>query len=151
MTFELNLDGVDAWGSSIILRSGTHPVKVVDEEIDTSGDHPVVKLQMEAIGGDEAGGEIRDWIHITEKTKGRIVQLYNAFGVEIPKGAFKWISLKGKRAKILVREEPKRNEPDKTVSQVKTYMPLGADDVADAVADAFAGSTASKTDDDIPF
>lgn len=151
MTFELNLDGVDAWGSSIILRPGTHPVKVVDEEIDTSGDHPVVKVQMEAIGGEEAGGEIRDWIHVTQNTKGRIVQIYKAFGVEIPSGTFKWVSLKGKRAKILVREEPKRSEPDKKVSQVKTYMPLGADDVADVVTDAFSGNSAGASDDDIPF
>jgi hypothetical protein len=150
MTFELNLDGVEPWKSGgLILRSGTHPVKVVEEEIDTTGDHPVVKVQMVAIGGEEKDAEIRDWIHVTKNSLGRIAQIYEAFGVEVPSGAFKWIPLKGRQAKIVVREEPKRDDPDRMVSVVKGYSALSASDAIGEAATALGASPVE--DDDIPF
>lgn len=146
MTFELNLDGVEAWKpGGVILRAGTHPVRCVDEEIDTKGDHPVVTLHLEAIGGEEKGGEIRDWIHVTEASLGKVAQMYEAFGVEVPAGSFKWIPVKGRQAKALVREEPKYDDPSKTVSKVKGYMPLSE------IAGGFEATGASDDNDPIPF
>jgi hypothetical protein len=157
MSFKISLDDVEPWkGGGVILNPGTHPIVVVDEEVDLEGDHPVVKVQLEAIGGDEKGGEIRDWIHVTEKTLGRIAQIYEAFGIDIPSGEFEWIPLKGKRAKAIIRKEPRRDgELDeatgkvKLVSEVKSYVPLGESDAVDQVKDAFDATEAD--DKDIPF
>jgi hypothetical protein len=152
MSFKLSLDGVEPWkAGGVILRSGNHPITVVDEEIDTSGDHPVVMLQMEAIGGEETGGEIRDWIHITDKSLGRVAQIYEAFGIQVPEGEFEWIALKGRNATVLVREEPRRDDPSKKSSKVKGYSAIS--DLA-ALKDTFGaeeipGSTGAE--DDIPF
>jgi hypothetical protein len=155
MSFKLSLDGVEPWSAGgMILNPGNHPVTVVDEEIDETGDHPVVMLQMEAIGGEETGGEVRDWVHITNKSLGRVAQIYEAFGVEIPSGEFEWIPLKGRNAKAVVREEPRRDDPSKNRTVVKGYSNLGGDSDVAAVASAvvatpIAGATGAA--DDIPF
>lgn len=154
MTFKLSLDDVEPWkAGGVILNPGTHPVRVVDEEVKLDGQHPVVLITLEAIGGDEKGGEIRDWIHVTENTLGRIAQTYEAFNVEIPSGEFEWIPLKGKQSKAVVRNVPGRDDPDKTFSEVKAYLPLSAEDATVAgVEEAFGATAVSKDDDkDIPF
>lgn len=162
MGFKMSLDDVEPWTpGGVTLRSGTHSIQVVDEEIKEpgddgyDGDHPVVILTLEAIAGDEKGGEIRDWVHVTEKTLGRIAQIFEAFGVEIPSGEFEWISIKGKQAKAVVREEPGRKDPSKKFSEVKSYVALVEGDVVDQLkseldATEIPGS-GGGVDDDIPF
>lgn len=164
-SFKLSLDDVEPWKpGGMILNPGTHHIRVVDEEVDLSGDHPVVKVQMVAVAGEEKGGEIRDWIHVTGKTLGRIAQIYKAFGIEIPSGEFEWISIDDKEAKVIIVKEPRRDgEKDddgnvKLVSEVKAYAPLtDADRAVQGVKDAFGATEAqvsgagSKKDDDIPF
>lgn len=170
MGFKLSLDDVEAWkGGGVILNPGVHPIRVVDEEIKEpgkdgyEGDHPVVVLTLEAIGGEEQGGEIRDWIHVTENTLGRIAQIYEAFKVEVPSGEFEWIPLKGKQAKVVVRKEPRRDgkadpETGKVYenSNVKSYTPLAGDGaIVDRLKEEFdATEVTGKTggvEDDIPF
>jgi hypothetical protein len=152
MTFKLSLDDVEPWkAGGVILNPGTHPVRVVDEEVKLDGQHPVVLITLEAIGGDEKGGEIRDWIHVTENTLGRIAQIYEAFNVEIPSGEFEWIPVKGKQSKAVVRNVPGRDDPDKTFSEVKAYLPLTAEDEAiSSVTEAFDAKPIDD-DKDIPF
>ena len=163
MGFKISLDDVEPWkGGGIILRSGTHPIRVVDEEIKEpgkdgyEGDHPVVILTLEAIGGQEQGGEIRDWVHITQDALGKVAQLYDVFGVDVPSGEFEWISLKGRQAKIVVREKPGRKDPSKKFSEVVSYTKLaGGDDVVDQLKSEFDGEeipgSGGGKDDDIPF
>ena len=162
MSFKLSLDDVEPWKpGGVILRTGTHPIRVVEEEVKLPGeegstsDHPVVILTCEAIGGEERGGEIRDWVHVTEKTLGRIAQIYEAFGVEVPSGEFEWIPLKGRQAKAVVREKPGRNDPSKTFSEVASYVALGKVDEAVERAKDELGATevggGGAKDDDIPF
>lgn len=158
--FKLNLDNVEPWkASGVILGPGEHIVQVVEEEVITDGDHPEVELSLEAVAGDEQGGSIRDWVHVTEKSLGRVAQVLKAFEVEIPEGDFEWPGVKGKRAKIIVRREPKRNEPDRMVTVVKGYAPLTD---TDKVAAEFNATEAKggdpgpeagkpKPEDDIPF
>jgi hypothetical protein len=162
MGFKMSLDDVEPWkGGGLILRAGSHPVRVVDEEIKEpgkdgfEGDHPVVILTLEAIGGEEKGGEIRDWVHITQDALGRVAQIYEAFGVEIPSGEFEWISCKSKQAKAVVREKPGRKDPSKTFSEVQSYVALAA---GDALVEEFKSEFAATEipagggkDDDIPF
>lgn len=162
MGFKMSLDDVEPWkGGGMILRTGTHAVRVVDEEIKEPGDegfdsdHPQVILTLEAISGEEKGGEIRDWVHITADALGRVAQIYEAFDVAVPSGEFEWISLKGHQAKAVVREKPGRKDPSKTFSEVSSYvkLPTGTE-VVDAVAsefDAVEIPGATKDDEDIPF
>jgi hypothetical protein len=165
MGFKMSLDDVEPWkGGGLILRSGTHPIRVVDEEIKEpgkdgyEGDHPVVVLTLEAIGGEEQGGEIRDWVHITPDALGKVAQLYEVFGVEVPSGEFEWISIKGRQAKIVVREKPGRKDPSKKFSEVVSYTALaGHDEAVEALKGAFDASEVEEPgkgggkDDDIPF
>lgn len=162
MGFKMSLDDVEPWkGGGIILRSGTHPIRVVDEEIKEpgkdgyEGDHPVVILTLEAIGGEEQGGEIRDWIHITPDALGKVAQLYEVFGVEVPAGEFEWISIKGRQAKIVVREKPGRKDPSKKFSEVVSYTKLASgEEVVDRLKEEFAAEeipAGGAKDDDIPF
>lgn len=152
MSFKLSLDDVEPWkGGGVILRTGSHPIRVVDEEVKTDGDHPVVVVTLEAIGGEEKGGEIRDWIHVTEASLGRVAQIYEAFKVEVPSGEFEWIPLKGRQAKAIVREKPGRDDPEKMFSEVASYVPLAEGDAV--VADLEKAFDAKPVDDDkdIPF
>lgn len=158
MSFKLSLDDVEPWApGGVILRTGTHPVRVVDEEVKLPGeessksDHPVVVLTLEAIGGEEKGGEIRDWIHVTENTLGRIAQIYQAFNVEIPSGEFTWIPLKGRKAKAVVREVPGRDDPSKKYSEVKSYLPFGEGEEAIAGIEGAFDAKPVDDDKDIPF
>lgn len=163
MGFKMSLDDVEPWkGGGLILRTGTHVVRVVDEEIKEpgkdgyEGDHPVVVLTCEAISGEEKGGEIRDWVHITADALGRVAQIYEAFGVAVPSGEFEWISVKGQQAKAVVREKPGRKDPSKTFLEVSSYvaLPSGEAEALEALksefnAEELPGST--KRDEDIPF
>lgn len=166
MSFKLSLDDVEPWkAGGVILGPGTHPIKVVEEEIEYKGEgddkHPVVKVQMVAVGGEEEGGEIRDWIHVTENSLGRVAQIYEAFEVDVPGGEFTWIPLKDRIAKIVVRKEPRRdgktgdNGQVLEVSGVKSYLPLTEDDKAVASLKETFGATEVKSgggvEDDIPF
>lgn len=163
MGFKMSLDDVEPWkGGGLILRTGTHIVRVVDEEIKEpgqagyEGDHPVVVLTCEAIAGEEKGGEIRDWVHITADALGRVAQIYEAFGVAVPEGEFEWISIKGKQAKAVVREKPGRKDPSKTFSEVSSYvaLPEGEGDAIEQLKSEFDAEVVSSgggRDDDIPF
>lgn len=152
MSFKLSLDDVEPWkAGGVILNPGTHPIRVVEEEVKLDGDHPVVLITLEAIGGEEKGGEIRDWIHVTENTLGRIAQIYEAFGVQVPSGEFEWIPLKSKQAKAVVRNVPGRDDPSKTFSEVKSYLPLSADDAAIAGLEETFDAKPVDDDKDIPF
>lgn len=152
MSFKLSLDDVEPWkAGGVILNPGTHPIRVVDEEVKLDGDHPVVLVTLEAIGGEEKGGEIRDWIHVTENSLGRIAQIYEAFGVEIPSGEFEWIPLKGRSAKAVVRQSPGRDDPKKMFSEVKAYLPLSEEDAAVAGLEEAFDAEQVKDDKDIPF
>lgn len=150
----LNLDDVDAWSpSGIILNPGEHICHVVDQEFEEKNGHPVVKLQMEAVAGEEQGGEIRDWIHITPNTLGRVKQVLLGFGVEVPSGSFRFPDLKGKKSKIIVRREPKNDGSGDTRTVVKAYQPLGSED---ELASKFGATKVSGGGDpgpepDIPF
>lgn len=159
MSFEVNLDGVEPWGGGV-LRKGIHRIRVIEEEIDTSGDHPVVAIQIEATSGEEVGSTLRDWIHYTEKTKGRIAAIYKAFGVKVPEGNFKWIPLLSREAEVVVDEEPRRDgktDSEGNVlmsSSVRAYRAAGSDPIH-TVKQAFPGASVIDADPgpepDIPF
>lgn len=154
----VNLDDVEAWKpSGVILGKGNHPVKVVAQENIQGDKHPEVKLQLEAIGGDEQGGEIRDWLHITSEALGRLRMVLEAFGFEIPAGQFNVPDLTGAVAKAIVRQKPKKGDANgRKINFVAGYQPLSEAEQAElTVASAFGGSSIADGDPgpepNIPF
>lgn len=150
----INLDGVEAWGTGV-LSPGRHIVKIESAEDTSTNDKPQVELKFQAIAGAEAGLGIRDWLTLTPKAFGRVVQFLNAVGIQIPGGDFDFPTgmLPGKTCAILVRKEPKQGGGERTV--VAAYMAndgqLDADVPGDMAGFPSNGSGASAADDDIPF
>lgn len=167
MSIEMNFDGVDAWSGGSFLTPGSHNVKVIEaDEKPASTGTPQFVLRMEAIDGDQAGGTITDYVSVTPNSLGRVRQVLEAFGIVIPAGQFAFSAdgLLGKRAKIVVREEPGRKDPTKMFSKVAAYEELGSGvggfipasngasgDPLAAAAAVPAGDFAPVDDDSIPF
>jgi hypothetical protein len=145
-------------GSGVILPAGDHVVEVLDADGEgtSSGGYP----QLEVKCGN-ADGEIRDWIVVIPSTIGKVVQLTDAAGVDRPTdeqvvadGAGYRLDAKyldqlvGKKVGIIVREEPDRNDPSRTRTRVKGYVPSGQI----AASDVPSGPAQQQiADDDIPF
>jgi hypothetical protein len=146
MTLELDLTGVEAWAAGDILPSGTHTVEVTESKEGTSsGGHPQVELDLRCVAGQYVDGTIKDWIVVIPKTAGKVKQILEAFGVANLDGkvSFEASDLKGKRANIVVREEPYDGQMK---SKVKAYEP------ASEVAQTNGSAPDSKADDeDLPF
>lgn len=142
----INLDGVDAWSAGAVLPPGWHDVRIETAEDEESNGHPVIALQMSAVGGEHAGFGVRDWIHVTAKSLGKVRQFLEAAKVEIPSGDFELPTSKlvGRTTRVLVAEEPKNSDPTKMVSVVKAYV------LAEGKAPASSGAV-PKADQDIPF
>lgn len=142
MTFKVDLEGVEAWAAGQILPPGSHNVEVVEAKEGESGTgKPQLELELLAYEGEYEGGTIRDWIVVIPKTAGKVKQLLAAFGVgdldsEV---AFEAEDLKGKKAQILVRNEP---YDGKDRSRVKAYEPVG---------ELATASNGSGSEDDLPF
>lgn len=148
MAFELDLAGVEAWEAGDILPAGTYTVEVTDsEEGKSSGGHPQIELDLRCIAGQYDGGTIKDWVVVIPSTAGKVKQILAAFGVEGLDGTVKFEAsdLKGKRANIVVREEP---YDGKLKSRVKAYEPAAAVSSPTATTN---GSDAKADDDDLPF
>jgi hypothetical protein len=72
---EIDLTGVDAWEGGVLLPPGEHVVEVDDAtEKTSSGGNPQIELEMRAVGGEQDGGTIRDWVTITPEAAGRVKQ-----------------------------------------------------------------------------
>lgn len=147
MPFELDMTDVEAWVAGDILPAGTHTIEVTDtEEGTSSGGHPQAELDMRCVSGQYVDGTIKDWIVVIPKTAGKVKQILEAFGVENLDGkvTFSASDLKGKRANIVVREEPYDGKPR---SKVKAYEPA-----SEVAATNGSEPTEAKADeDDLPF
>jgi len=145
MTLTADLTNVEAWAPGDILPPGTHEVIVIAaSEGTSSAGNPQLELEMQACAGENEGGTIRDWVHFTPKTAGKVKQVLEAFGmaaegaVSIEAPAFV-----NKRAQILVRQELYNGEQR---TKVKAYSP------ASEAAPAAASNGQAKPDsDDLPF
>lgn len=146
MTLTIDLTNVEAWEAGDILPPGTHYVEVASAAEGTSSNgNPQLELEMRAVGGEYEGGTIRDWIHFTPKTAGKVKQVLGAFGVgdldsQVSLSAD---DLLGKRAQILVRTE---TYDGKERTKIKAY------EAAASPAENGNGSSPAKSDsDDLPF
>jgi hypothetical protein len=137
---------------STILPAGDHVVHVASIESGYSRNgYPQIELE---VGNKD--GTLRDWLVITPRTRGKIVQFVNALGASYPTaadiGADDGLSqeyldkLKGLSCKILARDEPKMNNPEQMITRIKAYAPAGDQ------SDQSNGSQQSQpADDALPF
>jgi len=120
-TIEIDMTGVEAWGTTGILQPGDHLCKIVEvlESTSASG-APQLQVTLESIDPDSAGDQIRDWISLTPQARGRLKQFLEAAGVEVPNGKMRLDldDLVGRRIKVLVRQSEYQRQ---LRSRVKAY------------------------------
>lgn len=162
-------DATSAGASDQYLRAGDHVVTVVEADGTTtsSGGYPQVELRLE-----NENGSIRDWLVITPATYGKVAQVIQAVGAELPDENTDisqddhriaqsyldahWI---GKKVGIIARDEPAYNDPSKMRTKIKGYVPVdkitpsAVSNAGDVQGQAFPASNGggSGIDSDLPF
>lgn len=149
------IDNEQAWGTGGRLPDGWNRVRCEVADPDKSGSgNPQIAFEFS-----NRHGSVKDWLTITEKSLGRVAQVFKAFGVEHGGGAFNPRPLVGKSVEVLVQTEPSYNDPSKSFPKVKAYRPVeGEDPTPDAAGPppALPGATTAAPspaydDSDIPF
>jgi hypothetical protein len=131
MPIEIDLTGVEPWKGGDILPAGGHDVVCVEAgEGTSSGGHYQLELTWAAYTGEHQGAQLRDWVHVTEQTLGKVVQLLTAVGIPLPQGRFTLAPqpFLGKRCHIVARDRPKPDGTPKT--DIVAYEPLATNNQA---------------------
>lgn len=147
---EIDMTGVEAWSSTGILQPGDHTCKIVEAVETTSASGlPQLQITLESVSPDSAGDQIRDWISLTPQARGRLKQLLEAAGVEVPDGrmTLDLDDLEGRRVKVLVRHAEYQGQ---LRSRVKAYE-FPQDWVDSAGEKLEEPQPAGGSLDDIPF
>jgi hypothetical protein len=155
MQLPANIKDAEPWGSDDQVPPGVYNARVsaCDEQMSRNG-NPMLVITWRVDAGEWKGAELRDHVTVVEATAGRVVSLLMALGIAIPEsGMLAPSTLVGKRATIVVRNDPFRGDDGemRDSSKVKGYR--AADNGSDVPSDGFlpVGSTAVVSDDDIPF
>lgn len=112
----ISLNGVEAWRASDELPPGAYVAKATNVEPDKSqAGNPQAVVDWRVAAGEYTGAEKRDWVTITEPAMGRVVQLIEACGQEVPQQDFAsfealrdWLVemlRKGPAAEMILRNE----------------------------------------------
>ncbi len=150
MTLNLDFTGVEPAKIYDVIPPGKYLIAVkAAEEVTAGTGTPGIKLTLEVLGGEYAGGEIRDGLYFSPKAMPFVMQRLQALGVQIPAGPFQLTAsqLVGKRAVVTCRDEEYEgtNGPAKTL-RVKSYDPAGS-----AQEQPTATAAGTVRDSDIPF
>lgn len=159
----------EAWevSTGTMLPAGNHVCEVLsaDASGESSSGYPQVALEV-----GNADGSIRDWLVITPKTLGKIIQVIQALGLEPPSDeqvdpsthalaqgyVATWV---GRRVGVVVRSEQDYKDPTKTRERVQGYVKPDAIKTSDITPPSGAGShtggaqpkATAPAHDDIPF
>lgn len=118
------IDNDQAWGTGGRLPDGWNRVRCEVANPDKSqGGNPQIAFEFS-----NKHGSIRDWLTITDKSLGRVAQVFSAFGVQHNGGAFNPRPLVGKTVDVLIQTEPSYNDPSKSFPKVKAYRVAEGDD-----------------------
>lgn len=140
-----NLKEAEAWQGGLYLGIGTHPAEITSAaEGQSKKKHPQFEFEWTAIGGDEKGGTIREWLVVIPSTLGKLKGLLEACGVEITDNlsSISPSDLEGLKAAIVVRKE----NPDDKYPRVMGYLPL-----SDIPADTTGLGSSKEPEVDVPF
>lgn len=144
-----NLADVEPWRAGAPPPPGSYVCRIDDaREGTSSGGHPQLELSWTVSGGDYQGAEIRDWLVVIETTRGKVVALLQAVGIEIAGGEFELrvADLIGRVAEVVLRSEPSYKDPERMVTRVAGYRPAGQQPVG-----AGANGAGAKSPEDLPF
>jgi hypothetical protein len=156
----ISLSGVSAWTADDQLEPGTYRMTAGEITRETSSNqNPQVKVEWSVAAGQYRGAEQRDYITITERALGRVVQVLEAAGIQTPQQEFEsyeqmadWLAgaLKGATVDAVVRLKPDRKDPSKEWPEIVGYKrPLEGSDVpADGPSNGAAVQADSKP---LPF
>jgi hypothetical protein len=149
---EINLDNVEPWKGGDMLPEGKHLCRAVEtEEGKSSGGHFQIEVTWEAVAGDYIGGQIRDWVVVTENSMGKVKSLLLCCGIDVPAGGFSLSAdlIKGRACEIVVRPQPK---PDGTPAlKVVAYQAPSSDATPPAATMGTAAQPSAKAEEPVPF
>lgn len=152
MTLTVNLAGVEAWTGGGVLPPGWHlcRIEALDDTQRSRNDYDQLVIEWSAVEGEHAGLGITEWLVITANSLGKVKAFLDAIGVPTDgEVRIEAAELRGRRAMVLVQNEPDRVDPDKVRSRVKAHaLPPGGASGAPVGA---AASAAMARNDDIPF
>jgi hypothetical protein len=143
----INLDGVEPWKGGSVLPPGRYLCRCTDaEEGRSKGGHFEVHLTWEATTGEHTGGQIQDWVQVTESSLGKVRQLLEACRVSIPSGEFSLSAapFRGTSAEVVVREGTKQDGTPRM--EVAAYNPpSGRSDLGENQGAEFAHAAAGNS------
>jgi hypothetical protein len=156
----VSLTGVEAWRASDELPPGAYVSRPANVERDkSSSGNPQVLVDWRVAGGEFKGAEKRDWVTLTEPAMGRIVQLIEACGEQVPQEDFAsydeladWLAGMLKKDSVLtelvVREEPWTGKDGETRmgTKVKGYRRPGPGSDIPSDASEFQSGAKVATD-----
>jgi hypothetical protein len=159
---QFDYGSTEAWETStdVMLTVGNHVVTIVDPVPGESSAHnPEIQLKVE-----NDKGSMRDWIQITDKTVGKVVQLFDA-AKEPPPGEGEFNPdtgaltqacldrLNGKKVGVVIREEANQDPSKPPRSRIKGYVEASRvnEKQSDVPSDGVAVAAGSSRTDDIPF
>lgn len=159
--FNLTLDGVEAWkGGNGPPPPGEYMCRIDDAgEGYSSNNHPQIELSLSVATGEFQGATLRDWVVVIPETLGKVRQLLEAAGMQIPQGEFQMSAhdLRGRSVQAVIREEDWRG---KKRTRVIGYGRPGAQPAGPAAngqpqqpqpISVGAPTGSSQHDADIPF
>lgn len=164
MSFDYS--GAEAWKvQDSMLPVGDHVVTISDPMTgQSSGGYPQIELRVE-----NELGSLRDWLVITPAAIGKVVQVFDAAGIERPQdgefdpqtGALEQSyvdRLHNRKVGVIVREEPDNRDPSKMRRRIMGYTDvhqITSDIPADTTGlpDVSAPSASRPADEDerVPF
>jgi hypothetical protein len=155
----------ESWQASTdqYLPVGAHVCTIIEQAMsETKTGKPQIELTVESINSQ---GTRRDWIVITDKTVGKVVQLFDACGAERPKdGEFNPSTgaltdecvqrLHGRKIGVVVRLEDSLKDPMKQEPRIAGYVEpqrISSDVPADTRDMAGQAASSNSREDDVPF
>lgn len=153
MTITLhNIDQEEAWSTFTPLELGWQLVTIVEVKQETSSnDNPAIQMRFE----DSAGRSLGDQLVVLPQTYGKVLQLLEAAGIPPQGGDWEFNPglLSQKRIEVRVKEEPGREDPNRTFRVVDGYRSAQAGSGSGVPADTtgLGQGSVHAADDDIPF
>lgn len=151
----ISLAGEKAWAVSEQLPPGTYVMRPAPggvERDQSTGGNEQVKIDWRVAAGEYTGSERRDWVTFTQASMGRVVQLIEACGEQVPQQDFAsygeladWVAgmLKkdnGPLVEAVVRLKPDRKDSSKEWPEIVGYRRPGPEsDVPGSASDVTGG------------
>lgn len=130
----ISLAGTEAWGVGDRLENGTYLMRPAPggvERTKSKNENEQVQVNWRVAFGDFTGAEQKDWVTFTETAMGRVVQLIEACGEQVPQQDFAsygeladWVAgmlKKGPAVEAVVRVKPSRTDASKEYPEIIGY------------------------------